>query len=100
MRLALRPSLEARVIDVDSPLHAPTNAHPIRKLYAVMSIDPLGNNGICGTIIPGAGAFPLIFGHEDKLHFLQDQAVQLQKIAPPGVRIALFEFSDKKEFPR
>lgn len=81
-------------------LHAPKNQNQILKLYAVMSVDARGNNGICGTIEPGVGAFPLVFGGEDKLFFLQGKVEQLQKLAPAGVRIALFEFSERKEFPR
>lgn len=43
-------------------IHSPPNKAPLRALYAWVSVDKDGNEGICGAMIPGIGGIPLVTG--------------------------------------
>ena len=46
----------------DPVIHDPGNEEKIDRLYAFLSIDDQGRNGIVASILPGLGSTPLVTG--------------------------------------
>lgn len=74
----------------------PKNEQALPKLYAVISIEPDGTEGICAETIPGFGSMPLVFGHESKLPFLREWIKRNAKHLGRGARLELVEFSNRR----
>jgi hypothetical protein len=43
----------------------PPNVRPIMRVYAYLSTDPNGKQGICAGMIPGVGVTPLVTGNPE-----------------------------------
>jgi hypothetical protein len=72
-------------------LHDPGNETKIERLYAFMSIDDQGRNGIIASILPGLGSTPLVTGSRKAAHALIPLA---EKVAErSGKKVALFVFA-------
>jgi hypothetical protein len=71
--------------------HKPLNTEKIEKLYAFMSIDENGFNGIVAEIIPGLGSVPMVVGSRRLADKLIPVAEKLTRDS--GVKIGLFAFS-------
>ncbi len=77
--------------------HTPKNENPIEYLYAALSIDDKGNEGIVAQIIPGMGGFPMVFGSKDKLDNAMPLIRDTVKLIKQKVRIFKFIKSDLLE---
>ena len=45
-------------------LDDPPNTQPIHELWAYLSVDENGNEGVCAATVEGLGPVQLIFGYE------------------------------------
>jgi hypothetical protein len=68
----------------------PPNEAKIQRLYAFMSIDKDGNNGIVASILPGLGSTPLVTGSRTAVDLMIPVAQRVAK--KTGVTIGLFAF--------
>jgi hypothetical protein len=79
-----------------SELHTPPNAAKIERLYAFLSVDADGNNGIVAEILPGLGSTPLVTGSRKAAHGLIPLA---QKIAErTGKKVGLYVFERAQSY--
>ena len=68
----------------------PPNEGPINRLYAFLSIDAKGFNGIVAGILPNIGSTPLVTSKRSVAHSLIPVA---QEVADrTGLKIGLFAF--------
>lgn len=73
----------------------PDNLTKIETLYAFMSIDSEGRNGIVAGMIPEIGAMPMITGSRELAKTLVPMA---EKIAREnGVTVGLFTFDRRSQ---
>lgn len=71
-------------------IHDPGNEARIERLYAFLSIDEQGFNGIVAAILPGLGSTPLVTG---KRSVAQSMIPLAQKVATEtGKKVSLFVF--------
>lgn len=70
--------------------HTPENEAEIDRLYAFMSIDEQGRNGVVAHSLPGIGAMPLIFGKRSLAERMIPMAEDIAKRT--GKTIGLFAF--------
>ncbi len=71
-------------------IHNPKNEQEIHELWAFMSLDPDGKQGICASIITHLGSTPLITGKASVVEKLKPFA---EKIAREGGKpVQLFHF--------
>jgi hypothetical protein len=79
-------------------IHDPGNEREIERLYAFMSVDWKGDNGIVAAVLPGVGSTPMVFGKRELAHkmipFAQDVATKT------GKAVALYMFERKGEYWR
>ena len=69
----------------------PPNEARIERLYAFMSVNAKGANGVVASIVPGIGAAQMIFGKRELAHKMIPIA---QKIASEtGKTIGLYAFA-------
>lgn len=68
----------------------PPNEAVIDWLYAFMSIDENGLNGICASIVPGLGSTPLVFGKRE--FALKFKPLVQETAKATGKPIGLFAF--------
>jgi hypothetical protein len=74
----------------DDFLHDPGNTIKIERLYAFMSIDEEGRNGICAHILPGLGSTPLVTGSRSAAKAMIPLAQKVARLS--GKEIGLFVF--------
>lgn len=74
--------------------HNPKNEAPIDALYAVLSRDADGCEGVCSFMIPPYGAVPLVFGDRKMIDFIYDQLKQMSK--DNGKTLVICKFTDKE----
>lgn len=71
-------------------LHTPPNEAKIERIYAFLSIDADGFNGIVAAVLPGVGSTPMVFGKrslaEKMIPFAQDVATRT------GLKVGLYAF--------
>ena len=72
-------------------LHDPGNETKIERLYAFMSIDEQGRNGIVASILPGLGSTPLVTGKRSVARTMIPIAEKVAKES--GKKVALFVFA-------
>ena len=72
-------------------LHDPGNETKIERLYAFMSIDEQGRNGIVASILPGLGSTPLVTGKRSLAERMIPMAEDIAK--KTGKTIGLFVFA-------
>lgn len=66
------------------------NLQPINELYAFMSIDDKGNEGIVGRLTP-LGMMPMVFGYADMLlKLLEPQVMKMCKETKKTIRLVKF----------
>jgi hypothetical protein len=71
-------------------IHNPGNEAKIERVFAFLSIDSQGRNGIVAEILPGLGSTPLVTGSRKTAQTMIPLA---QKVADrTGMRIGLFTF--------
>ncbi len=72
-------------------IHAPKNTQPIKHLYAFVSIDKDGNEGILATMTG-----PLVMGYEDVANKAAKLVRKTQKAGqfPPGTVVRMIKFSN------
>ena len=72
-------------------IHDPGNETKIERVYAFLSIDSQGRNGIVAEILPNLGATPLVTGSRKTAHAMIPLA---QKVADrTGRKVGLFTFA-------
>lgn len=71
-------------------IHDPGNETKIERLYAFMSVDTQGRNGIVASILPGLGSTPMVTGSRRIAHKMIPIAEALAKST--GRTIGLFAF--------
>jgi hypothetical protein len=71
--------------------HTPPNEEKIERLYAFLSIDAKGNNGIVAGILPNIGSTPMV---TSKRRVAQSLIPIAQEVADrTGLKIGLFAFA-------
>ncbi len=70
-------------------LHAPTNERPITELWAYLSVDEAGNEGLCGMPMMGA-TVPMVFGYERVARKLMPVAEQIAAMSGNTIRLVKF----------
>lgn len=74
-------------------LSTPDRGHEVSSIYAVVAIDPQGNEGICGSV--GAmGPMPWVFSKLETIDRMRPQIELLKRASKPGTRIVLRKFAD------
>ena len=71
-------------------LHDPGNETKIERLYAFMSIDWKGENGVVAAVLPGVGSTPMVFGKRELAMRMIPIAEKVAKES--GKKVALFVF--------
>jgi hypothetical protein len=72
-------------------IHDPGNETRIERLYAFMSVDEQGRNGIVAEILPQLGSTPLVTGKRSVAHSMIPIA---QKVAKrTGKKVGLYVFA-------
>lgn len=66
------------------------NTQPIPTMYAVMSIDKDGNEGIISIILPPVGAMPLVFGDKSLYDHFKPHILQIAKDSENKLRLVKF----------
>ena len=74
--------------------HTPPNEARIDRLYAFMSVDDNGFNGIVAAILPGLGSTPLVTGSRKIAHSLIPTAADVARNTK--VKVGLFVFERAK----
>lgn len=69
----------------------PPNETKIERLYAFLSVDGEGRNGVVASIVPGIGAAQMIFGKRELAHKMIPIAQQIAK--KTGLDIGLYVFA-------
>jgi hypothetical protein len=69
------------------------NEAPITELFAFISMDNQGNEGICGMITPSS--MPMITSKERIAEKLKDQARELARLSGKAVRLVRFTRAEK-----
>lgn len=73
-------------------VYSPPNIIPrIRAVWAFLSVDDSGNEGVCAMTIGGLGLVPLIAADEARLAQLRPLAVEVAKHTGKRVILARFE---------
>jgi hypothetical protein len=71
--------------------HTPPNEERVGRLYAFLSIDERGFNGIVAGVVPGIGSTPLVTSKRRIAHKLMPIA---QEVADrTGLKVGLFAFA-------
>ena len=71
-------------------IHDPGNEEKITRLYAFLSIDAEGRNGVVAEILPGLGSTPLITGKRSVAKSIIPLAEKVA--ARTGKKVGLFVF--------
>lgn len=71
-------------------IHDPGNEIDIQDLYAFLSVDEEGRQGICGTSLGSLGMTPLVTGKASLVQAMQDIARQISR--ETGKRVHLYRF--------
>lgn len=71
-------------------IHDPGNTERIERLYAFMSIDDEGKNGVVASILPGLGSTPLVTGSRKTVELMKPLAQEIA--ARTGKPVGLFAF--------
>jgi hypothetical protein len=79
-------------------LHTAENEAKIERLWAFLSIDEEGNNGVVATVVPGIGAAQMIFGKRELARAMIPRAQEIATLT--GKTIALFAFKRDGEYWR
>jgi hypothetical protein len=79
-------------------LHTPENEAKIERLYAFLSIDKEGNNGVVATVVPGIGAAQMIFGKRELARKMIPRAQEIATLT--GKTIVLYAFKRDGEYWR
>jgi hypothetical protein len=69
----------------------PPNEERIDRLYAFMSVDEKGFNGVIASILPGLGATPLVTGSRRVAHKLIPIAEKVAR--ETGKKVGLYVFT-------
>ena len=77
-------------------LHKPKNTLlRIDAIYAFVSVDEDGNEGVCAMPLPGLGPVPMIAADAARLKSLIPMAEKLAKLS--GIKIRLIKLTTRKE---
>jgi hypothetical protein len=71
-------------------LHNPGNTYPIPVLYAWVTLDARGNEGIAAGMLPGLGTTPLVAGNEGTARKLRVVAETIAHSSGYAVRLVKF----------
>lgn len=69
----------------------PPNEIVLDVLYAILSFDENGNEGIIAAFTPGVGSMPMIFGHPRLLERALPLAKQMVKDTGKTLRVYKFQ---------
>ncbi len=72
-------------------VHSPKNTAPLAKVYAFLSQDPNGNEGIIAAQT-SYGIIPMVTGSLKLLEIMRPMATEAMKHALPGTRLVLTSF--------
>ncbi len=77
-------------------LHNPGNEQPIEELYAYISVDQNGNEGLCAApLLDSEPTTPLVFGYERVALKFLPVVEAIQKLAP-DMKIRLVKFTNRE----
>jgi hypothetical protein len=77
-------------------MHVPPNKLRIDKLWAWLSVDKDGNEGVCATTV-GNLVFPLIAADEDRLAEIREFAQEISEGVQGERKLRLICFSNREE---
>jgi hypothetical protein len=66
------------------------NTKPLTEMYAFVSIDGNGNEGICATSLPGLGWVPMVSGSPGSLAVFTEHAEKLSKESNTTIQMIKF----------
>lgn len=72
-------------------VHNSGNTKPVDVLFAYLSVDKDGNEGVCAAPLPGFGTTPLVFGYEHVALKFIPIAEEIAKAS--GMQIKLVKFT-------
>ena len=75
-------------------IHNPGNEYPINELYAYVSVDANGNEGIIGHGTATGAWFPLVTGNRELAMSLMETAREAGELA--GEEVVLVKFTHKQ----
>jgi hypothetical protein len=75
--------------------HDPTNRQPVTELWAYLSVDENGNEGLCAVPMPGFGTVQLVFGYERTAMTVGMQLAQ-QMAGMTKKKIRLVKFTNRE----
>lgn len=86
----------SRILPDRTVLHDPGNTLlRIDAIWAFVSVDDNGNEGLCGTTLPGLGVTPLIAADSVRLAALIPMAQRVATMS--GKRVRLIKLSTREE---
>lgn len=77
-------------------LHDPPNIAPVTEIFAVVSRDREGKEGICATLLPGLGSIPALTGRENLARLLLQKCREDMK-GKTDKTIHLIRFINREE---
>lgn len=76
--------------DRGTAIHNPGNVQPINELYAYLSIDEAGNEGVMGGIKTDGSAFTFCFGDEATARNFEKIIGQIAEAGKMKIRLVKF----------
>lgn len=75
----------------------PPNEKPITEIFAVLSVDPDGSEGVCATGTREFGMMPLIVAYSRLVPMLREKAAEISKVTGKTVRLVRFASREEME---
>jgi hypothetical protein len=69
---------------------SPENESPVTEMFAFLSIDPRGNEGVVATGIDGIGVYPLVFSKKRLVEKMEPMVIELAKEKKVVIRLCKF----------
>ena len=83
-----------------SEYHVPPNETKIERLYAFLSIDEEGRNGVVASILPGLGSTPLVTGSRTVAHKMIPMAEKVARESGRAIGLFVFQRVEGEELWR
>jgi len=78
-------------------IEQPPNKHPVTELYAVLSVDANGNEGIIAETRPNGHVVPFVSGDKRHCALFEKEVRELGPELEPGTRVRLVTFKRDSE---
>jgi hypothetical protein len=78
-------------------LHSPPNEAPVNEVWAFLSVDDKGNEGIIAGVLKDVGTVMLATGKRSMLVYYRPIALQIGKMAGVKVRLVRYARAETEE---